>query len=200
MIHINRVFTKRGDGGETDMIGRVRVSKDARRVDCYGVVDELQAVLGVVRASVATVSRADEYRQEVMSCLTSIQNTVYDAGTVLATPAAVAQKAPESPSEADIELLEQTMDRWLTTLPALTSFVLPGSGLISAYGHLARTICRRAERHIVSLRRQEPVPLIVLRYLNRLSDFLFVFSRYTAKQLGEKELLWDTPRQRTSDR
>lgn len=186
-IALNRIYTKRGDGGETTLVGGQTVPKDALRIESYGTVDELNAAVGM--ACVSAGEREETAR--LAAILKRVQHELFNLGSILATlPADVHPKQPRV-TDADIEQLEREMDEMNETLPALRSFVLPGGCRLNAELHLARTVCRRAERVAVALARQEEVPAEAVRYLNRLSDALFVQSRWAAQALGEKEVLWE---------
>ncbi|MBN8730027.1 MAG: cob(I)yrinic acid a,c-diamide adenosyltransferase [Acidobacteria bacterium] len=184
---LNRIYTKRGDGGETTLVGGQTVPKDALRIESYGTVDELNAAVGM--ACVSAGERTETAR--LAAILKRVQHELFNLGSILATlPEDVHPKQPRV-TDADIEQLEREMDEMNETLPALRSFVLPGGCRLNAELHLARTVCRRAERVAVALARQEEVPTEAVRYLNRLSDALFVQSRWAAQALGEKEVLWE---------
>jgi len=186
-IALNRIYTKRGDGGETTLVGGQTVPKDALRIESYGTVDELNAAVGM--ACVSAGERAETAR--LAAILKRVQHELFNLGSILATlPEDVHPKQPRV-TDADIEQLEREMDEMNETLTALRSFVLPGGCRLNAELHLARTVCRRAERVAVALARQEEVPAEAIRYLNRLSDALFVQSRWAAQVLGEKEVLWE---------
>lgn len=186
-IALNRIYTKRGDGGETTLVGGQTVPKDALRIESYGTVDELNAAVGM--ACVSAGERTETAR--LAAILKRVQHELFNLGSILATlPEDVHPKQPRV-TDADIEQLEREMDEMNETLPALRSFVLPGGCRLNAELHLARTVCRRAERVAVALARQEEVPAEAIRYLNRLSDALFVQSRWAAQVLGEKEVLWE---------
>ena len=186
MVHINRVYTKAGDDGKTALIGGQRVSKSSLRIECYGTVDELNAVLGVVR-SVLVDSAA---RQQLLGIVARIQNELFNLGSQLATPDPGRRAQSPRVSAADVSRLEAEMDQLNAALPELTSFVLPGGGAVSAQLHVARTVCRRAERLTVALASTDSVDAVVIHYLNRLSDAFFVFGRWAAMTDGHKEPLW----------
>lgn len=188
-INITRVYTRTGDKGMTGLVGGERVAKDSRRVECYGELDELNAILGLAR-SLNGQAEATPPRQRLDDILTRLQNELFDLGSELATP-------PESEYEGmfkvgadDVRALERIMDECQKDLEPLRSFVLPGGGPVSAVLHHARTVCRRAERQIIRLGREEQIGAYVVPYVNRLSDLLFVLSRWIGKQNGEAEYLW----------
>ncbi len=185
-IHINRVYTRTGDDGRTALIGGERVPKDDARVEAYGMMDELNACLGLARG--ANSAAAGPFADELEIALRRVQNEVFDLGNELATPAE--SRWPNMPCATPeaVARLESEIDRMTAELPPLKSFVLPGGDPVSAALHLARTVCRRAERVVVGLAREIEVASEALRYVNRLSDWLFVLSRRAAR--GE-ETLWE---------
>lgn len=179
-----KIYTKRGDRGETDLFGGERVTKDALRVESYGELDELNAALGVC---VALCNESD-----VRALLGEIQSTLFSLGSYLATPEAAhrAKAGIPEPSEAEVVLLEERIDGFERELEPLARFILPGGTRAAAGLQLARTVCRRAERRAVALHRQEPLADALLRYLNRLSDLLFVLGRVENRRAGVKEPEW----------
>jgi cob(I)alamin adenosyltransferase len=193
-IRITRVYTRRGDRGETHLVGGRRTAKDSPRIDAYGTVDELNAVLGVARAANAATRGA--VRREVEAVLRKLQNELFDLGGELATPADAFQPGMFRVGDGEVKALEAEIDRWQKELAPLRSFVLPGGGPVSALLHVARTVCRRAERDVLRLSRVEDVGEWPLVYLNRLSDLLFVLSRWVGRRRGERELLWERPLER----
>jgi cob(I)alamin adenosyltransferase len=189
-INITRVYTRTGDEGTTALVGGERVAKDSRRVACYGEIDELNAILGLARSlnAQAVESKA---RDRLETVLKQLQNELFDLGSELATPPASEYEGMFKVGASDIRALEQLMDECQKDLEPLRSFILPGGGPVSAVLHQARTVCRRAEREIIRLGREEPLGEFVIPYVNRLSDLLFVLSRWIAKQNGEPEFLWE---------
>jgi cob(I)alamin adenosyltransferase len=182
MVYLSRIYTKTGDRGETALGDGSRVAKDHPRVAAYGAVDELNAVLGLLVAS-GPPSEADLLR--------GIQNDLFDVGADLCVPA-TAEETPGARLRVRPEQtarLEQAIDRLNATLSPLSSFVLPGGTAAAAWAHLARTVCRRAERDVVALARAEPVNPEVIVYLNRLSDLLFVLARVYNNN-GRDDVLW----------
>jgi cob(I)alamin adenosyltransferase len=179
-----KIYTKTGDAGETGLFGGPRVSKDDARVEAYGAVDELNAALGVARA------RGGD--PELGALLGEAQACLFTVGAWLATPAAAvkarAALPPVDPGWA--AALEAAIDRLEGELPPLHQFILPGGAPLAADLHLARAVCRRAERRAVSLHRVEAVAPEVLVYLNRLSDFLFVAARAANRRAGAEEVAW----------
>jgi len=197
-IRITRVYTRRGDRGETDLVGGLRVAKDGARIDAYGTVDELNAAIGVVRAVNGSTPRAKKAR-ELDDVLRRLQNELFDLGGELATPPDAFQPGMFRVGAAEVKTLEETLDRCQKDLAPLKSFVLPGGGPVSAFLHVARTVCRRAERDVLRLMRQEDVGEWPLAYLNRLSDLLFVLSRWVGRHRGEKEFLWERALRREAE-
>ncbi|HVP39518.1 MAG TPA: cob(I)yrinic acid a,c-diamide adenosyltransferase [Candidatus Saccharimonadales bacterium] len=190
-IRITRVYTRAGDAGETQLVGGQRVPKDSLRIQAYGTVDELNAVLGLARTANREAPGPEEARAEVETALKRIQNELFNLGSDLATRAA--DRHPQQPriEPRHVKRLEEDLDRLNAGLPMLKSFVLPGGGWVSAFLHQARTVCRRAERLVVQLAREEEISEPDLPYLNRLSDYLFVLGRWAARQRGEDEPLWE---------
>lgn len=189
-MHINRVYTKGGDRGETALIGGDRVSKADLRIECYGTVDELNATLGLLRTALDEAAASHAGLASLALTIARIQNELFNLGAQLATPDAERRATLPALAARHVETLEQELDRLNDPLPALTSFVLPGGGWLSAYCHLARTVCRRAERLVVALGRDTELPGFAIEYLNRLSDALFVFGRHCAVTTGQPEPLW----------
>lgn len=185
MVTLSRIYTKTGDRGETALGDGTRVAKDHARVAAYGTVDELNSVLGVLLAEATGLS--DELRR----LLLRVQNDLFDVGADLCLP----QKCDEQPGQVlrvrpeQAQRLEQAIDEHNARLQTLRSFVLPGGSRAAAWLHLARTVCRRAERDVVTLARSEPVNPQVIVYLNRLSDLLFVLAR-VANDDGKADVLW----------
>lgn len=180
-----KIYTKTGDGGETGLIGGDRVPKDHLRVTAYGEVDELNAAIGLARAF--------EPRDFEDALLQTVQRDLFTIGAELATPdPARLEKALGGPGLADpaVAHLERAIDRLEATLPDLKNFILPGGAPKSAAMHLARTVCRRAERATVGLRRNAQVSGVIIRYLNRLSDLLFVLARAANRQAGADDIPW----------
>ncbi|MFN8545007.1 MAG: cob(I)yrinic acid a,c-diamide adenosyltransferase [Candidatus Binatia bacterium] len=195
-IRITRVYTRRGDTGETDLVGGMRVPKDNRRIDAYGTVDELNAALGAARAFNAVEGRRSAARRKLDAILRTVQSELFDLGAELATPPTAFQPGMFRVGRAQVEALEALMDGCQRDLAPLRSFVLPGGGPVSALLHVARTVCRRTERDVLRLMREEDVGEWPLAYVNRLSDLLFVLSRWIGHHLGEAEYLWERPLER----
>ncbi len=189
MVTLSRIYTKTGDAGETSLGDGTRVPKDHPRVAAYGTVDELNAVLGLLVSLPAPPPERP--------LLKAIQNDLLDLGGDLCVPI-VANEAPNARlriQPAQIEKLEQAIDRLNADLPVLRSFVIPGGPPAAAWAHLARTVCRRAERDVIAFARQEPVNPNVVIYLNRLSDLLFVLAR-VADRKEHTEELWSPGKNR----
>ncbi len=184
-ITINRVYTKVGDRGTTRLAGGQEVDKDAPRLEAYGTLDELNAVLGVLVEHFGADDDA-----ELQKALRRVQNELFDLGGELAVLPEDRHPLQKLISEDDVTRLEAELDRANADLPTLRSFILPGGGKLSAFCHQARTVCRRAERVLVTLHKAEPQRDVALRYLNRLSDWLFVMGRRLALRSGQGELLW----------
>ena len=185
-LTLNRIYTKGGDKGETSLVGGQRVPKDALRIDTYGTVDELNAFIGMAHLS----TEEDVRLAPLHKILGRLQHELFNLGSILATlPADVHPKQPRV-TEVEVQMLETEIDQMNGSLPSLRSFVLPGGTRLNAELHVCRTICRRAERLTVHLARQEEVPEAAIQYLNRLSDALFVFSRWVNFTLGVEEVLW----------
>lgn len=178
-----KVYTKRGDSGETDLAGGVRVSKDALRVEAYGSVDELNAFVGVA------IVECDARWHPVLE---AVQRTLFEIGAGLAVPADPVQSALSRTGahDADVTALEAAIDEADAGLPPLRAFVLPGGCRAAAALHAGRTICRRAERRVVALDHEEPLADASLRYLNRLSDLLFVLARSENARAGAGDVEW----------
>jgi len=188
-ISITRVYTRLGDGGETSLVGGRRVSKDSARIVAYGTIDELNAAVGLAR--VFNAEKRGARARWLDDTLKKIQNQLFDLGSELATPPEAAYEGMFRVGPAEVEELERLMDRCQKDLAPLKSFILPGGGRVHGFLHLARTICRRAEREILTLSRVEPLGEGPLQYVNRLSDALFVLGRWVGKHGGEKEYLWE---------
>jgi cob(I)alamin adenosyltransferase len=177
-----KIYTKKGDKGFTSLIGGVRIAKSNPRIHAYGTVDELNSCIGLVRDLYAS-----PHAREV---LYRIQNVLFTVGSHLASdPEKSHMKLPEI-KEDEVLLLEQEMDRMNETLPALTHFILPGGHITVSHCHIARCVCRRAERLVVELNENALIEEIIIRYLNRLSDYLFVLSRQIALDEGADEIKW----------
>lgn len=180
---LSKIYTRTGDDGSTGLGDGSRIGKDALRVEAYGTVDEANSCIGLVLASEGV---ADDIRD----LLTSVQHQLFDLGGELCIPGHAAIE------DADIDRLEQRLDHYNDDLPPLRDFILPGGGEAAARCHIARTVVRRAERMTVALSRHEDVRPQAIRYLNRLSDLLFVLCRVLARASGHGEVLWQHERRR----
>ena len=177
---LSKIYTRTGDDGSTGLGDGSRVGKDSARVDAYGTVDEANSCIGLLLAS--------ELPDDVRGLLTRIQHQLFDLGGELCIPGHAAIH------DADVDALEQRLDHYNDDLPALKDFILPGGGEAAARCHIARTVVRRAERETVALSRHEDVRPQAIRYLNRLSDLLFVLARVLARVSGHGEVLWNHER------
>lgn len=177
-----KIYTKKGDKGETSLIGGVRVKKSNARIHAYGTVDELNSVVGIVRDSSSDV--------EIRKQLLGIQNQLFVIGSHLASAPSSSMKIPDIESD-DITLLEKYIDEMNTNLPELKTFILPGGNISSSYCHLARTVCRRAERWVIEVSAEETVDPLIIAYLNRLSDYFFVLCRRISFLNKAKEIPWN---------
>lgn len=189
-IALNRIYTKRGDTGETSLVGGQRVPKDVLRIETYGTVDELNAFLGAANVTAIEDAKTHPELGRLVSIFTRVQHELFNLGSILATlPEDVHPKQPRV-TQAEIEQLEREIDEFNVVLPTLRSFVLPGGTRLNAELHVCRTVCRRAERILVALARDEEVPAEAVGYLNRLSDAFFVWSRWANHIAGQQEVLW----------
>ncbi|MEO8167363.1 MAG: cob(I)yrinic acid a,c-diamide adenosyltransferase [bacterium] len=177
-----KIYTKTGDKGDTSLFGGQRVPKDALRIEAYGTVDELNSVLGIVRA--------EKEKAEIDSILDRIQNDLFMLGADLATPRSQTNKSIKRIEAKDSRHLEKTIDRLEEHLKPLKTFILPGGSATAARLHFARTVCRRAERSVVRLSRHEDIGEGITIYLNRLSDLLFVLARYANQAAGVSDTKW----------
>ena len=188
-IRINKVYTRMGDGGKTRLIGGEEKWKDNTRIEAFGTVDELNAEIGLCRELVKETS--NEKFHSLIVFLKYIQNELFNLGTQLAMTEQNDSKNLPKLSDDAIMKLETEIDTANKSLSELTSFILPGGSVINAQFHIARNVCRRAERRTISLSKKENVNSENIRYLNRLSDALFVWSRWVSKIIGDEENLWE---------
>ena len=179
-----KIYTKTGDKGKTSLVSGTRVSKSHLRLEVYGTIDELNSVLGFVSA-------ANELSKKIRWSVWAIQNKLFDLGSQFANDVENPEYELPDIDEADILFLEDAMDKYTEELPELKSFILPGGHNLIVQIHLARTICRRAERNAVKLSQEFDINAIHLKYLNRLSDYLFVLARVLAVDLGIEETEWN---------
>ena len=189
-MRITKVYTKTGDKGITGLVDGSRVAKNHPRIEAYGTVDELNAIIGIIRTFLND-SNDDSSMDIIDSCLYRIQNDLFNVGADLATPKHSRWEGMTLISTDSIAALEGQIDKLNADLPPLKEFILPGGGKIGAFFHQARTVARRAERDIISLMQSdENIEILPMTYLNRLSDYLFVAGRWSAKQLNETEYFW----------
>ena len=179
----SKIYTKTGDAGKTSLIGGTRVSKSHTRIDSYGTVDELNAYIGLLGDQLT-----DTHGREM---LREIQDRLFTIGSSLACDPdkEIAMKIPDL-KESDVILLENEIDAMNKELPEMKSFVLPGGHISVSTAHICRTVCRRAERLVVKLNETEPFSLLIIKYMNRLSDYLFVLARYIGQLNGVAEIKW----------
>ena len=189
-IRINKVYTRNGDQGKTSLIGGVKVDKDDLRIDAYGTIDELNSVLGLCISEINKIENK-KIKEETIKIFTRIQNELFNLGSSLSRLDIDKESNFPSIKRVNIIKLENEIDQYNVKLPELTSFVLPGGSTINALLHLARTICRRAERICVALMKRTKIDENILPYLNRLSDLFFVFSRWFSHKMNRTENLWD---------
>lgn len=177
-----KIYTKTGDKGTTALFGGKRVSKADLRIETYGTIDELNSYIGLVRDQEVNTKRK--------KILVEIQDRLFTVGSILATEPENAKVKVPALIEGDITFLEKEIDAMEVQLPPMKSFVLPGGHQSVSFCHVARTVCRRAERLVIALDSQEKVDALIIQYLNRLSDFLFVLSRKMSSELGAEETPW----------
>ncbi len=179
---LSKIYTRTGDKGTTGLGGGIRVDKDSPRVEAYGTVDELNSVLGLLLA--------DDLPDDIRDVLIDVQHDLFDLGSELCVP------GRSRLSDHQVKRLEETLDALNEGLSPLKEFILPGGGRQAAVCHLARTVCRRAERRTISLNKAEAVSAVAMQYLNRLSDLLFVMARYLNKHAGGNDVLWQPGKNR----
>lgn len=187
-MRIRKVYTRRGDKGTTRLVGGQEIGKDHLRIETYGTIDELNSIVGLVRAFNQEEGLAETTELDEM--LHTIQDRLFDIGSILATPPKHDSQKMKTIEGKEIDALEHLMDTCQAKLEPLKEFILPGGGKVGAFLHQARTVCRRVERLCVRLNKDEPVPEEVLRYINRLSDVFFVLSRWIAQAQNKTETLW----------
>ena len=179
---LTKIYTRTGDAGTTGLADGSRVTKDAPRIVAIGTVDELNSVIGLLLA--------DDLPAEIRDCLTDVQHDLFDLGGELSVPGHAIM------SEAHSKRLEDALDAFNASLPALEDFILPGGSRAASLAHVARTVCRRAERTLVALARTDPLPPPLLQYVNRLSDLLFVLARVLNRHSGGGDILWQQGKNR----
>jgi cob(I)alamin adenosyltransferase len=197
-LAINRVYTRQGDDGETSLAGGQRVPKDSPRIEAHCTVDELNAFIGATRAPIDEPGTAEPRLAPLAAILLHIQHELMNLGSILATLPEDAHPKQSRITGLEVLQLEEEIDRMNKDLAPLRSFVLPGGSRLNAELHICRTVCRRAERTCVSLARVQSIPPEAVQYLNRLSDALFVWSRWVSHITGTPETLWQ-PNQSISE-
>ena len=188
-IRLTRIYTRTGDKGDTALVGGRRVAKDSPRIEAYGTVDELNAIIGLARVFNAERLKKGKAHRWLDGIFRQIQNELFDLGSELATPDDAVYEGMHRVGE--VKALETLMDQCQKDLQPLKSFTLPGGGRVGGFLHQARTVCRRAERQVLALSRVESISPWTIAYVNRLSDLLFVLSRWVARKGGETEYLWE---------
>jgi len=190
-MRITKVYTKGGDKGYTSLVNGQRVPKNHPRIASYGSVDELNSILGIIRTFLNHSTSADDVKTKLDTMLNKIQNHLFNVGADLATPPESRWEGMIRVGDKDVGWLETCIDELNKDLPELEEFILPGGGFVGSFFHQGRTVCRRAERDILTLiETDQKIDLGPLQYLNRLSDFLFVAGRWSAQSLNEKEYYW----------
>jgi len=178
-----KIYTKTGDSGTTSLLGGARVSKAHIRIEAYGTVDELNSYIGMLRDQPVNEHRKDFLKE--------IQDRLFTLGAELATEPGKDKVVKPDLFQKDVDVLEKAMDEMNESLPALKNFVLPGGHQSVSFAHLARCVCRRAERIAIALHEVEPVDSLTIQYLNRLSDYLFMLGRKMAMDLAVEEVKWE---------
>jgi len=177
-----KIYTKTGDKGQTSLIGGTKVSKGHLKIESYGTVDELNSFIGVIRDSFTDT--------DTDILLERTQNNLFNIGAQLATVAGTTNSYVPKVTEEEIESLEKAIDRMDDSLTPLRNFILPGGHIANSYAHVARCVCRRAERCVVRLMEEEEVDPLIIKYMNRLSDYLFALARFISHQNGSREVEW----------
>lgn len=190
MARVTRIYTRSGDDGTTGLVGGQRVAKSSSRIACFGAVDECSSVIGLARRTLADAPR-DERTAFLDSLLAWTQDALFNLGSDLATLPKDRREGMPRIDQSDVDALEVSIDRLQRDLEPLNTFIHPGGSHAGAFLHLARTVCRRAERSLVELAADEQVEPVVMRYVNRLSDALFVWARWINHVLGEAEHQWN---------
>ena len=189
MVKITKVYTRTGDTGQTGLVGGKRLPKDHPRIESYGSVDELNSVIGLALSFLAK-KEASKRREKLGLILEAIQQKLFDTGSELATLPGDEYEGQITLQAENVEWLEEIIDAMNEELQPLKSFILPGGTSLNAFLHQSRTVCRRAERDILKLNQIDLVNPEIIKYINRLSDFLFVAGRWVTETLGETETLW----------
>ncbi|MBV9148820.1 MAG: cob(I)yrinic acid a,c-diamide adenosyltransferase [Candidatus Eremiobacteraeota bacterium] len=195
MPKLTRIYTRTGDKGTTGLIGGGRVKKNDLRIDAYGTVDELSSAIGVARTALRKAQSADARATRLDRWLAWTQDALFNLGADLATPIDKRWDGMPLTSAGDVQALERAIDEAQADLPPLDNFIHPGGSYPGAFLHVSRTICRRAERILITLSEKETIAPEVMQYVNRLSDALFVWSRWINAVLGETEYLWNSATQ-----
>ena len=177
-----KIYTKTGDRGETGLIGGKRVSKGELRIEAYGTVDELNSWIGLLRDT--------SEKEERRAFLKNVQDKLFTIGAEMANETKLADEPIQNLTEEDVDVIENMIDEMNLHLKDLRHFILPGGHVLVSYSHLARTVCRRAERCAIRLHDEEGLNFLINKYLNRLSDYFFVLGRQMAKELGVEEVKW----------
>ncbi|NLF24526.1 MAG: cob(I)yrinic acid a,c-diamide adenosyltransferase [Deltaproteobacteria bacterium] len=186
MVQINKIYTRQGDGGETHLAGGARIAKDSLPIEVCGELEELNCWLGTARTLASQSSM-----EPLNTRLGTLQNELFDLGAELSLICGGKEPPVNAISDAQIQRIEDWIDAYTDKLPTLKSFVLPGGDLLNATLHLARAVCRRAERRLCELAHEHKLPSLTCTYLNRLSDLLFAMARHQALETGTTEYLWE---------
>ena len=190
-ITINKVYTKKGDLGETSIIGGQKLTKCDLRICAYGEIDELNSYIGGCKQKLTDLDLSNKDVANLINILKRIQNELFNIGNMLATPPDYQSEKMPKIEQSHITSLENDIDYYNQNLPILNSFVLPGGSELNIWFHIARTLCRKCERIVVQLFNDQNIDVLIIAYLNRLSDALFVFSRWSNEMQSIKESLWD---------
>lgn len=190
MARVTRIYTRSGDDGTTGLVGGQRVSKSDTRIACFGAVDECSSVIGLARRALADATLGGR-SAPLDALLAWTQDALFNLGSDLATLSKDRREGMPRIAQSDVDALEASIDRFQRELEPLNNFIHPGGSYAGGFLHLARTVCRRAERALAALASEEPVEPVVLRFVNRLSDALFVWARWINHLLGEHEHIWD---------
>ena len=192
MPKLTRIYTRTGDQGMTGLVGGQRVKKNALRIEGYGTIDETSSAIGLARSAMRPILESTPRAARLDAWLAWTQDALFNLGADLATPTAKRWEGMPLTSASDVQALERAIDEAQTDLPPLDNFIHPGGSYPGAFLHLARTICRRAERILITLSEKETIAPEVMQYVNRLSDALFVWARSINAMLGEAEYLWNS--------
>jgi cob(I)alamin adenosyltransferase len=194
-MRITKVYTRTGDAGRTRLAGGSEISKADLRIEAYGTIDELNAIIGIIRTMAGQAQASTVVLKRLDAMLHEVQNRLFDVGGELATPPEALHPSQGLVREEDVKVLEDWIDSLNEELGPLTEFTLPGGGPVGAFFHQARTVCRRAERRVIAMVNADPESLregsLVIPIVNRLSDWLFVAGRWAAMTCSEPEYLWE---------